>query len=187
MPGRPPSGLARKGRGADVLRAAGRHRVRSHASRFPLARATPKARSARGGGTGLAALGDRVGGQNLAEIPKIYQPRLDPDRSTRAQRIGASAASELAVERALDWLSSPPGRRRPLGRRDRALRRRDAGQGRRRLHGALSPRRDLLRRVRLLGGRYRPDGTGPLDLSGGRLHPDRRAIRRSRWVRGSIS
>ena len=42
---------------------------------------------------------------NLAEIPKIYHPRLTPDRSTRAQRIGASAASELAVERALDWLS----------------------------------------------------------------------------------
>ena len=56
-------------------------------------------------GSGLAALGDRVGGQNLAEIPKIYHPRLEPDRSTRAQRIGASAASELAVERALDWLS----------------------------------------------------------------------------------
>ena len=46
-----------------------------------------------------------MGGQNLAEIPKIYHPRLEPDRSTRAQRIGASAASELAVERALDWLS----------------------------------------------------------------------------------
>ena len=57
------------------------------------------------GSPGLAALGDRAGGQNLVEIPKIYQPRLEPDRSRRAQRIGASAASELAVERALDWLS----------------------------------------------------------------------------------
>ena len=41
----------------------------------------------------------------LTEIPKIYHPRLEPDRSTQAQRIGASAASELAVERALDWLT----------------------------------------------------------------------------------
>jgi len=72
---------------------------------IPLARATPKARSTPGGGAGLAELGERLGGQNLAEIPKFYQPRLDPDRSTRAQRIGASAASELAVERALDWLA----------------------------------------------------------------------------------
>ena len=46
-----------------------------------------------------------VGGQGPIEIPKIYQPRLEPDRSSRAQRIGASAASELAVERALDWLT----------------------------------------------------------------------------------
>ena len=59
---------------------------------------------ASGDGSGLAALGDRVSGQNPAEIPKIYQPRLEPDRSMRAKRIGASAASELAVERALDWL-----------------------------------------------------------------------------------
>ena len=48
---------------------------------------------------------DRARGQNLADIPKLYQPRVDPDRSTRAQRIGASAASELAVERAIDWLT----------------------------------------------------------------------------------
>ncbi len=72
---------------------------------IPLARATPNSRAADAGGPKLAALGDRVGAQNLADIPKIYQPRLEPDRSTRAQRIGASAASELAVERALDWLS----------------------------------------------------------------------------------
>jgi hypothetical protein len=72
---------------------------------IPLARATPHSPGVRAGGSGLAALGDRVGGQGLIEIPKIYQPRLEPDRSTRAQRIGASAASELAVERALDWLT----------------------------------------------------------------------------------
>jgi hypothetical protein len=72
---------------------------------IPLAQATPKSRVASAGGSGLLALGDRVVSQNPAEIPKIYQPRLEPDRSTRAQRIGASAASELAVERALDWLA----------------------------------------------------------------------------------
>ncbi len=76
---------------------------------IPLARATPGAGRGRGGrNLGLAELGDRGGvnqGQPLTEIPKLYQPRLEPDRSTRAQRIGASAASELAVERALDWLA----------------------------------------------------------------------------------
>ncbi|HEX3447578.1 MAG TPA: hypothetical protein VHS97_04960, partial [Isosphaeraceae bacterium] len=73
---------------------------------IPLVRATPNSRVANAGASGLAALGDRVGGQNpTADIPRIYQPRLEPDRSTRAQRIGASAASELAVERALDWLA----------------------------------------------------------------------------------
>ena len=72
---------------------------------IPLARATPNSRGAIAGRSGLAPLGDRVGAQNLAEIPKIYQPRLEPDRSTRAQRTGGSAASEMAVERALDWLA----------------------------------------------------------------------------------
>ena len=72
---------------------------------IPLARATPNSRAVHTGGSRLAVLGDRVGAQNPAEIPKMYHPRLEPDRSTRAQRIGASAASELAVERALDWLS----------------------------------------------------------------------------------
>ena len=72
---------------------------------IPLARATPNSLEMRTGGKALAALGDRSGGQGLIEIPKIYQPRLEPDRSSRAQRIGASAASELAVERALDWLT----------------------------------------------------------------------------------
>jgi hypothetical protein len=71
---------------------------------IPLDRATP-GRSALGGGPGLAPLEERPGGQGLTEIPKFYQPRLDRDRSVRAQRTGASAASELAVERALDWLS----------------------------------------------------------------------------------
>jgi hypothetical protein len=73
----------------------------------PLARATPRtgASGRAGSGIGLAALGERAGTQSLIEIPKIYQPRLVPDRSAQAQRIGATKASELAVERALDWLA----------------------------------------------------------------------------------
>ncbi|HEV3164190.1 MAG TPA: prenyltransferase/squalene oxidase repeat-containing protein [Isosphaeraceae bacterium] len=35
----------------------------------------------------------------------MYRSRLDPNRSALAQRAGASAASEQAVERALDWLA----------------------------------------------------------------------------------
>jgi hypothetical protein len=38
-------------------------------------------------------------------VPKVYRPRVEPDRPTRARLAGASAASELAVERALDWLA----------------------------------------------------------------------------------
>ena len=75
------------------------------AGTIPPVQATPKARAALGGGAGLAALVERMGSPTLVEIPKIYQPRLDPDRSTQAQRIGASAASELSVERAIDWLN----------------------------------------------------------------------------------
>jgi hypothetical protein len=69
----------------------------------PLALATPKT-AATTRGPGLAPLGDRGRGQSLTDVPKLYQPRLAPNRSSHAQRIGASAASELAVERALDWL-----------------------------------------------------------------------------------
>jgi hypothetical protein len=72
---------------------------------IPTIRATPKASGAGSGGNGLAALADRTSRPVLADIPKIYLPRVDPDRSTQAQRIGASAASELAVERAIDWLT----------------------------------------------------------------------------------
>jgi hypothetical protein len=41
----------------------------------------------------------------LGEVPAVYRSRLDPNRFERAQRAGASAASEQAVERALDWLA----------------------------------------------------------------------------------
>jgi hypothetical protein len=66
-----------------------------------LARVTPRPSI----GAGLASLGERAEGRDLSQIPKLYKPRLEPDRSTRARESGASAASELAVERALDWLS----------------------------------------------------------------------------------
>jgi len=54
----------------------------------------------------------------------MYQPRLEPDRSARAQRSGASEASELAVERALDWLARHQD---PDGRWDGGIARYDDG------------------------------------------------------------
>lgn len=41
----------------------------------------------------------------LPDVPEVYRPRLEANRSERAQRVGASAASEEAVERALAWLA----------------------------------------------------------------------------------
>jgi hypothetical protein len=72
---------------------------------IPLPRATPRPGAPSASASGLAALGERPGALNLVDIPQLYQPRLAPNRATRAQRTGASAASELAVERALDWLA----------------------------------------------------------------------------------
>jgi hypothetical protein len=91
------------------------------ASPIALARITP--RPAIGSG-GLAPLGDRASGHGLADIPRLYKPRLEPDRSLRAQKGGASAASELAVERALDWLSRHQD---PDGRWDAGIARYDDG------------------------------------------------------------
>ncbi|MGO9919144.1 MAG: hypothetical protein ACLQIB_31150 [Isosphaeraceae bacterium] len=74
-----------------------------------LVRATPRPSIA----ASVAPVRERAEGRGLPDIPKLYQPRLEPDRSARAQRSGASAASELAVERALDWLArhqDPDGR-----------------------------------------------------------------------------
>lgn len=47
-----------------------------------------------------------AGGRPLPEVPEVYRPRLDPNRSALAQRAGASRESELAVERALVWLAN---------------------------------------------------------------------------------
>src|SRR5262249_55534301 len=57
------------------------------------------------GGPRRAGAGGRPGGRPPAEGPKACRPRGGPDRPTRARLAGASAASELAVERALDWLA----------------------------------------------------------------------------------
>jgi len=62
----------------------------------PAARPTPA----------LADLTGAAGRAAITEVPRIYRSRLDADRSARAERSGASLASEQAVERALDWLAS---------------------------------------------------------------------------------
>jgi hypothetical protein len=65
----------------------------------PLERVTPD---------GIAPLPDilgAAGGRPLADVPEVYRSRLDPNRSARAYRSGATPASEQAVERALDWLA----------------------------------------------------------------------------------
>ncbi|GAC1464831.1 MAG: hypothetical protein NVSMB9_03900 [Isosphaeraceae bacterium] len=45
------------------------------------------------------------GSRPMSDVPEVYRSRLDPNRSARAFRGGASPASEQAVERALDWLA----------------------------------------------------------------------------------
>ena len=85
---------------------------------------TPSARASRSGGSGLAALGERPAMRTPAEVPKVYRSRVEPDRPTRARLAGASAASEQAVERALDWLARHQD---PDGRWDAAVARYDDG------------------------------------------------------------
>lgn len=64
-----------------------------------LSRATP------GGLPALPEVRGAIGARPLTDVPEVYRSRLDPNRSSLAQRAGASAASEQAVERALDWLA----------------------------------------------------------------------------------
>ncbi len=66
---------------------------------------TPTGRPPTSAGTGLAALGERPPVRTPADVPRVYRSRVEPDRPNRARLAGASAASELAVERALDWLA----------------------------------------------------------------------------------
>jgi hypothetical protein len=67
--------------------------------------AIPRTASSGTSATELAAVTDRPATRSIAEIPRVYQPRLDPERFTNAQRLGASTDSEQAVDRALDWLA----------------------------------------------------------------------------------
>ncbi|MFO0888672.1 MAG: hypothetical protein U0790_05925, partial [Isosphaeraceae bacterium] len=71
----------------------------------PMPRAAPPASPRTTAPTALADLSGPAGGRALTEVPPIYRPRLDGNRSARAQGTGASEASEQAVERALDWLA----------------------------------------------------------------------------------
>ncbi len=74
-------------------------RRRAATAPLALARVTP---------TGVPALPEirgSAGGRPLSDVPEVYRSRLDPNRSARAFRAGASPASEQAVERALDWLA----------------------------------------------------------------------------------
>ncbi len=64
-----------------------------------LAQVTPSVASA------MPTLPRAIGRRPLAEVPPVYRSRLDPNRTVLAQRAGASRESELAVERALEWLA----------------------------------------------------------------------------------
>lgn len=76
----------------------------SSGASLPVPRATP-AGDRPAGEVGLADLSGSSNARNLTEVPSIYKPRLDANRSALAQRAGASGPSEQAVERALDWLA----------------------------------------------------------------------------------
>jgi hypothetical protein len=81
----------------------------------PLARAVPAGSGSGGSGPagaigggseeGLADLLGPIGSRPIQEVPPVYRPRLDPNRSAAAKLAGASDGSEQAVERALDWLA----------------------------------------------------------------------------------
>ena len=66
---------------------------------------SPLARVAPAGPSGAPATTKAVKRRSISDVPPVYRSRLDPNRTALAQRAGASAASEQAVERALDWLA----------------------------------------------------------------------------------
>ena len=153
---------------------------------IPTVRAVPRPRTTGSGAGTLAALKERAPRQTPVEIPKIYQPRLEPDRSVQAQRTGAS--QERTGGRAGHRLAdATPRQGWAMGCGDRSLSRWHAGQGRRRLHGALSAWRDLLRRVCLLGCGYGAHRAGAAHVPRGRLYTRRGAIRGQRGAEGLIS
>jgi hypothetical protein len=90
-----------------------------------LATATPTIRSTPMDRLTPLGIGELPTGRLLTEIPRVYQPRLQPDRSARARTAGATVESELAVERALDWLMRHQDR--DDGRWDAGVKRYDDG------------------------------------------------------------
>ncbi len=72
---------------------------------IPMEHVTPPPRVSRSIGSELASMGERPAVRTPAEVPRVYRSRVEPDRSARARLAGASAESERAVERALDWLA----------------------------------------------------------------------------------
>ncbi len=120
----------------------------------------------------------RPAGLSVAARPQPDRPgpagRRDP-----GQRAGGRAGPRLARQ--------APGRRRPLGRRDRPVPRRERRRERRLVHDPLPGRRGLLRRVLLLGGRHRPDRPRRCWPTSGRATPTSTAST-PRWSpRGSNS
>jgi hypothetical protein len=72
---------------------------------IPSVHATPAGTNRVSPAPALADLTGGPGSRSLTEVPRFYRSRLDANRSALAQQSGASAASEQAVERALDWLA----------------------------------------------------------------------------------
>ncbi|MGO9600896.1 MAG: hypothetical protein ACLP7Q_23185 [Isosphaeraceae bacterium] len=72
---------------------------------IPLVRAMPSGADRAVPRPALAALAEPAAGRVLTEVPRFYRSRLDANRSSLATRSGATAASEQAVEKALDWLA----------------------------------------------------------------------------------
>jgi hypothetical protein len=72
---------------------------------IPLVRVTPAANLRRDSNADLAERTGLSSDRVLSEVPRLYRSRLDANRAALAQRSGASAASEQAVEAAIDWLA----------------------------------------------------------------------------------
>ena len=145
-------------------------------------------RSARlsSGEAGLADLGERRApaaiDRDSANLPaKARSGPVRPgaaDWSKRGERAGRRAGHRLVV--------SPPGQGWPLGCGDGAVCRWRTAPGRRRLHRALSARRNLFWRVCLLGSGHSAHGVSPAHVPRGRLHSRARAIRGQRVQRAGL-
>ncbi|MBV8488339.1 MAG: hypothetical protein JO161_08670, partial [Planctomycetaceae bacterium] len=72
---------------------------------IPLLRAMPSGADWAVPRPALAELAEPAAGRVLTEVPRFYRSRLDTNRGALATQSGATAASEQAVEKALDWLA----------------------------------------------------------------------------------